>query len=98
MLEADALTSHLERIARDGFTVVEGAIDLALADRLLAAIEVRQQENQQLGVPREIAKGFSPRRRKRVGYGIYRGLLGHIDKCSPADLLDGGPPRRVVGG
>jgi ectoine hydroxylase-related dioxygenase (phytanoyl-CoA dioxygenase family) len=59
---------------------------------------VRQQENQQLGVPREIAKGFSPRLRKLVGYGIYRGLLGHIDKCSPADLLDGGPPRRVVGG
>lgn len=59
---------------------------------------VRQQENQQLGIPREIAKGFSPRLRKLVGYGIYRGLLGHIDKCSPTDLLDGGPPRRVVGG
>ncbi len=58
---------------------------------------IRQQENQQLGIPREVAKGFSPRLRKLVGYGIYRGLLGHIDKCSPVDLLDGGPPRRVLG-
>jgi ectoine hydroxylase-related dioxygenase (phytanoyl-CoA dioxygenase family) len=58
---------------------------------------IRQQENQQLGIPLEIARGFSPRLRKLVGYGIYRGLLGHIDKCSPVDLLDGGPPRRVIG-
>jgi ectoine hydroxylase-related dioxygenase (phytanoyl-CoA dioxygenase family) len=58
---------------------------------------VRQQENQQLGIPVEIARTFSPRLRKLVGYGIYRGLLGHIDKCSPVDILDGSPPRRVVG-
>jgi len=58
---------------------------------------IRQQENQQLGIPREIAKRFSPRLRKLVGYGIYRGLLGHIDKCSPVDLLDGVPPKRVLG-
>lgn len=58
---------------------------------------IRQQENQQLGVPREVARGFSPRLRKLCGYGIYRGLLGHIDKCSPVDLLDGVPPRRVLG-
>jgi ectoine hydroxylase-related dioxygenase (phytanoyl-CoA dioxygenase family) len=58
---------------------------------------IRQQENQQLGIPREIARGFSPRLRKLVGYGIYRGLLGHVDKCSPVDLLDGTAPRRVLG-
>ena len=58
---------------------------------------MRQQENQQLGIPLDLARGFSPRLRKLVGFGIYRGLLGHIDKCSPVDLLDGGPPRRVVG-
>jgi ectoine hydroxylase-related dioxygenase (phytanoyl-CoA dioxygenase family) len=58
---------------------------------------LRQQENQQLGIPIEIARGFSPRLRKLVGYGLYRGLIGHIDKCSPDDLLDGGPPRPVVG-
>jgi ectoine hydroxylase-related dioxygenase (phytanoyl-CoA dioxygenase family) len=58
---------------------------------------IRQQENQQLGVPRELAKTFSPRLRKLCGYGIYRGQYGHIDKCSPVDLLDETGPRRVVG-
>jgi ectoine hydroxylase-related dioxygenase (phytanoyl-CoA dioxygenase family) len=58
---------------------------------------MRQQENQQLGIPLEIARGFSPRLRKLCGFGIYKGLIGHIDKCSPADLLDGAGPRRVVG-
>jgi ectoine hydroxylase-related dioxygenase (phytanoyl-CoA dioxygenase family) len=58
---------------------------------------VRQQENQQLGIPLEIARAFSPRLRKLVGYGIYRGLLGHIDKCSPVDILDGVAPRRIIG-
>jgi ectoine hydroxylase-related dioxygenase (phytanoyl-CoA dioxygenase family) len=48
---------------------------------------VRQQENQQLGIPREIARGFAPRLRELVGYGVYRGLVGHIDKHSPALLL-----------
>jgi ectoine hydroxylase-related dioxygenase (phytanoyl-CoA dioxygenase family) len=58
---------------------------------------MRQQENQQLGIPLDVARGFSDRLRKLCGFGIYRGLIGHIDKCSPADLLDGGPPRPVVG-
>ena len=48
---------------------------------------IRQQENQQLGIPREIAKRFSPRLRELVGYGVYNGLIGHIDKRSPVDLL-----------
>jgi ectoine hydroxylase-related dioxygenase (phytanoyl-CoA dioxygenase family) len=58
---------------------------------------LRQQENQQLGIPRELARGFSPRLRKLVGYGLYRKLIGHIDRCSPDDLLEDGPPRPVVG-
>jgi ectoine hydroxylase-related dioxygenase (phytanoyl-CoA dioxygenase family) len=58
---------------------------------------MRQQENQQLGIPLEVARGFSPRLRKLAGFGLYKQLLGHIDKCSPADLLDGTGPRRVVG-
>ncbi len=48
---------------------------------------VRQQENQQLGIPREIARDFGPRLRELVGYGVYRGLIGHIDKRNPAELL-----------
>jgi ectoine hydroxylase-related dioxygenase (phytanoyl-CoA dioxygenase family) len=58
---------------------------------------VRQQENQQLGIPLETARRFSPRLRKLAGFGLYRRLIGHIDKCSPVDLLDGVGPRRVVG-
>jgi len=48
---------------------------------------VRQQENQQLGIPRAIARGFGPRLRELVGYGVYRGLIGHIDKRNPDELL-----------
>jgi ectoine hydroxylase-related dioxygenase (phytanoyl-CoA dioxygenase family) len=49
---------------------------------------VRQQENQQLGIPRAVARGFAPRLRELVGYGIYNGLLGHIDKRTPESMLD----------
>ncbi len=49
---------------------------------------IRQQENQQLGIPRDVAARFSPRLRQLCGYGIYRGLIGHIDKHDPVDLLD----------
>jgi ectoine hydroxylase-related dioxygenase (phytanoyl-CoA dioxygenase family) len=54
---------------------------------------VRQQENQQLGIPLDMARTFPPRLAQLVGYGIYHGLIGHIDKHDPADLLlpaDGG--------
>jgi ectoine hydroxylase-related dioxygenase (phytanoyl-CoA dioxygenase family) len=51
---------------------------------------IRQQENQQLGLGPELAKGFSPRLQELVGYGVYQGLIGHIDKRSPAQLLNGG--------
>jgi ectoine hydroxylase-related dioxygenase (phytanoyl-CoA dioxygenase family) len=58
---------------------------------------VRQQENQQLGIPLEVARGFSPRLRKLAGFGLYRRVIGHIDRCSPEDLLDGTGPRPIVG-
>jgi ectoine hydroxylase-related dioxygenase (phytanoyl-CoA dioxygenase family) len=48
---------------------------------------IRQQENQQLGIPREIAQGFSPRLRELVGYGVYKMLIGHVDKRNPVELL-----------
>lgn len=57
---------------------------------------IRQQENQQLGIPREIARGFSPRLRELVGYGVYNHLLGHIDKKSPVGLLDEDADVRMV--
>ena len=49
---------------------------------------IRQQENQQLGVPPTLVKTFPPRLQELVGYGIYNGLIGHIDKHSPSELLD----------
>lgn len=48
---------------------------------------IRQQENQQLGIPTEIAEGFSPRLRELIGYGVYNGLIGHIDRRDPVELL-----------
>jgi ectoine hydroxylase-related dioxygenase (phytanoyl-CoA dioxygenase family) len=57
---------------------------------------IRQQENQQLGIPREIAARFSPRLRELVGYGVYNGLIGHIDKTSPLALLGESEGTRLV--
>jgi ectoine hydroxylase-related dioxygenase (phytanoyl-CoA dioxygenase family) len=48
---------------------------------------VRQQENQQLGIPLETIQGFEPRLRQLVGFGIYHGLVGHIDKRSPDEVF-----------
>lgn len=58
---------------------------------------VRQQENQQLGIPLSVARTFSARLRKLIGFGLYKGVMGHIDRCSPVDLLDESGPRPVVG-
>jgi ectoine hydroxylase-related dioxygenase (phytanoyl-CoA dioxygenase family) len=57
---------------------------------------LRQQENQQLGIPRDTASGFSPRLRELCGYGIYHGLIGHIEKRNPASLLDPQETSKVV--
>ena len=48
---------------------------------------IRQQENQQLGLPREMVAEFSPRLRQLCGYGVYHGLIGHINKHDPIELL-----------
>ena len=50
---------------------------------------IRQQENQQLGVPPALVKTFPPRLQELVGYGIYNGLIGHIDKHTPAEAVLG---------
>jgi ectoine hydroxylase-related dioxygenase (phytanoyl-CoA dioxygenase family) len=52
---------------------------------------IRQQENQQLGIPHDTAAGFSPRLRRLVGYSIYSGLIGHIDKHDPVEMLGDAP-------
>ena len=57
---------------------------------------VRQQENQQLGLPLETVRGFSDRLRELVGFVPYRGLIGHIDRRSPADVFFGDAPSKVL--
>jgi ectoine hydroxylase-related dioxygenase (phytanoyl-CoA dioxygenase family) len=49
---------------------------------------VRQEECQLLALPREQVAGFAPRLQALVGYGTYRGLLGHVDQQSPAEWVN----------
>jgi len=50
---------------------------------------VRQQENQQLGIPLDTVRRFPRRLQELCGYSIYNGLIGHIDKENPGKLLLG---------
>jgi ectoine hydroxylase-related dioxygenase (phytanoyl-CoA dioxygenase family) len=50
---------------------------------------IRQQENQQLGLPLELVRRFAPRLQELCGFGTYRNLIGHIDKRTPAQRLLG---------
>jgi ectoine hydroxylase-related dioxygenase (phytanoyl-CoA dioxygenase family) len=57
---------------------------------------LRQQENQQLGIPRDVARDFSPRLKRLLGYGVYRSLIGHIEKRDPIELLGDGGDLNVI--
>ncbi|HEX5379981.1 MAG TPA: phytanoyl-CoA dioxygenase family protein [Phenylobacterium sp.] len=57
---------------------------------------IRQQENQQLGLSPDLVRGFEPRLQDLVGYGVYRGLIGHIEKSSPAQRLNGSGEFRSI--
>jgi len=50
----------------------------------------RPQQNQYLGVPREITRTFSDRLLELCGYSLYKGIMGHIDGQSPACVLGDG--------
>ena len=52
-----------------------------------AAGFMRQQENQQLGIPLETARQFPKRLQQLCGYSVYRGLYGHVDNADPITLL-----------
>jgi ectoine hydroxylase-related dioxygenase (phytanoyl-CoA dioxygenase family) len=69
-----------------------GGANATTADRVGIAMNycagwVRQQENQQLGLSPDLVGTFEPRLRELVGYGVYEGLIGHIEKRSPEELL-----------
>jgi ectoine hydroxylase-related dioxygenase (phytanoyl-CoA dioxygenase family) len=50
---------------------------------------VRQQENQQLGLPLDLVATFPPRLQQLCGFGTFRGLIGHIEKQTAAHRLLG---------
>ena len=75
-----------------------GGANTTDADRIGIAMNycagwVRQQENQQLGLSPQLVATFPPRLQELVGYGVYFGLIGHIERRSPADLLAGSGDR-----
>jgi ectoine hydroxylase-related dioxygenase (phytanoyl-CoA dioxygenase family) len=50
---------------------------------------LRQQENQQLGVEPARVRRFPRRLQELIGYSVYNGLIGHIDKKHPAKAVLG---------
>ena len=50
---------------------------------------IRQQENQQLGIPLDTVSAFPRRLQELCGFSIYRGLMGHIDKQDPRTAVLG---------
>src|SRR5215475_12502360 len=57
---------------------------------------MRQQENLQLGIPRETAIGFPRRLQELCGYSVYKGQFGHIDNRDPIELLGRERGKRMV--
>lgn len=49
---------------------------------------LRQEENQLLGVPREQVAQMPARLRRLIGYGVHRGLQGHVDGVDPGSWFD----------
>lgn len=50
---------------------------------------IRQQENQQLGIPLEVVRTFSDRLLELTGFSTYKHLIGHIEKQSPVQRIVG---------
>lgn len=48
---------------------------------------LRQQENQYLGIPREVARDLSPRLQRLIGYDYYPPFLGNLDGRDPLKVL-----------
>lgn len=49
---------------------------------------VRQEESQLLALDRSYVETLPPRLRRLVGYGVYRGLLGHVAGDDPGSWVD----------
>ena len=91
----DSIPAEMARgsvLVWDGALWHGGGANTTAEDRIGIAMNycagyIRQQENQQLGIPRAVAATFPKRLRRLVGYSVYSGLIGHIDKRDPAELL-----------
>lgn len=57
---------------------------------------LRQEENQLLALRAEEVATYPSRLRRLVGYGTYRGLLGHVDQRDPETLLDPTADTRMI--
>jgi len=57
---------------------------------------IRQQENQQLGLPIDVVRKFSPRLQQLCGFDTYHSLIGHIDRRTPAEVLLDRVPKDVI--
>ncbi|MEZ5246011.1 MAG: phytanoyl-CoA dioxygenase family protein [Acidimicrobiales bacterium] len=49
---------------------------------------VRQEESQLLGLDRDYVATLPPRMRRLVGYGVYKGLIGHVAGDDPGSWVD----------
>ena len=58
-------------------------------DELLRRATSASRRTSSSGCRRRSCRTFEPRLQQLVGYGIYTGLIGHIDKQSPAKALFG---------
>ena len=56
----------------------------------------RQQQNLMLGLDRELVASFPPRLQELIGYGLYRDVMGHVDRKNPATLLGIDRPTDMV--
>lgn len=92
MSKGSVLVWHGSTWHGGGANVTSDEVRIGVAMNYCAGF-VRQQENQQLGIPPEIMATFTPQLRQLCGLGMYRGLTGNIEKRSPADLLYGDEPQ-----
>lgn len=90
MDKGDVLVWH-GRLWHGGGANVTGADRIGIAMNYCAGW-VRQQENQQLGLPVDLVRTFEPRLRELVGFGTYMGLVGHIEKRTAEQLFCGEDP------
>jgi ectoine hydroxylase-related dioxygenase (phytanoyl-CoA dioxygenase family) len=57
---------------------------------------VRQEEGQPLALSRDEVAAFPPRLRRMVGYGVYKGLIGHVDQVDPGSWFPDGTEAGMI--